>query len=138
MDERDGHSPLVVIESSTGNIDALSAVLGNAESASHLADYFTPVHSQPTVYRRHGDHMLLSAVQRSDSPLPRRLDVSRATSSYVEGSQHQPEPQRPHKLTGSFLLRLPIAMAMVDRHHDIADTIFPMRLPLADEAPQTT
>ncbi len=82
--------------------------------------------------------MLLSAVQRSAPPLPHRLDVPRATSSSLEGSQHQPEPQRSHRLSESFLLRLPIAMAMVDWHYDIADTNFPMRLPLADEAPQTT
>ena len=97
-------------------------VLGKAESANALSEFFAPQHKQHKVYRRQGERILMPFarfVPPTPAP-PQRLALTRRTPNGLEPSQRQKESaQRARTLTENVLLRLPVGLVMVDRHYDI-------------------
>ncbi len=98
-------------------------VMGKAESASPLSEFFLLQHKQNKVYRRQGDRILMPLGRFVTTPkasLPQPLALTRRTPSGVESGHRQKEViQRVRTLNESVLLRLPVGLVVVDRHYDI-------------------
>src|SRR5690349_3865926 len=98
-------------------------VLGKAETPGQLAEFFTPLHKQQKVYRRHGDRILIPPARTADSlpAPPQRLALTRRSSSsaglgLAAGAR---DMQRVRSAAEGLLLRLPVGIVVVDRRYDI-------------------
>ncbi len=97
-------------------------VLGKAESANSLSEFFALQHQQHKVYRRQGDRILMPLARFSTptSVPPQRVALTKRTPSGLEMSQRPKEvTQRMQALAESALLRLPVGLVVVDRRYDI-------------------
>lgn len=96
-------------------------VLGKAESAGSLGEYFATQDKIHKVYQRHGERILMPPA-RSGVPLPvpaRRLGLQRVPSGLLSQGSIEQDVHRKHTLNESFLLKLPVGIIMVDRRYDI-------------------
>ncbi len=97
-------------------------VLGKAESANMLSEFFALQHKQHKVYRRQGDRILMPLARFTSPPVPpQRLALTRRTPNGLETAQKLPLPdiQRVRTLAEGTLLRLPVGLIVVDRRYDI-------------------
>ncbi|HEY3110489.1 MAG TPA: chemotaxis protein CheB [Chloroflexota bacterium] len=98
-------------------------VLGQAETASPLGDYFSAEHARLKIYRRIGEQVLIPPSRlKEGTPLPPRLLPSRRPrlGGELERPQRDPRGQAtPGERAEGLLFRLPIGIVIVDRRYDV-------------------
>ncbi|HWE61870.1 MAG TPA: CheR family methyltransferase, partial [Chloroflexota bacterium] len=97
--------------------------LGKAETTSPLPGYYTPVDQGLRLYRRHGDRVVLPVP--SDRTAVSRIRTARdpastqATQELARVRGEAQEARQAQLATEELLLRLPVGVAVVDRHYDL-------------------
>jgi two-component system CheB/CheR fusion protein len=92
-------------------------VLGKAETASILPEFFASEQRQHKVYRREGERLPLPGTSPVPAPLARQARVAPGG-----GSPAAQSPGRRHRTTDESLVnRLPVGVVVVDRRYDILD-----------------
>ncbi|HEV2743894.1 MAG TPA: CheR family methyltransferase, partial [Rubrobacter sp.] len=93
-------------------------VLGKAETASILPEFFVSEQRQHKVYRREGERLPLPGTRPVPAPLARQARVAPGGGVPAEAQS----PGRRHRTTDESLVnRLPVGVVVVDRRYDILD-----------------
>jgi two-component system CheB/CheR fusion protein len=97
-------------------------VLGKAETASPLPQYFSPVHQTLKIFRRWGERLLMPAPAFAEAPVPGPLSSRRAVMRSF-AVPRRPLESRPrwsiNERLGALLFDSDFGVVLVDRNYDI-------------------
>jgi two-component system, chemotaxis family, CheB/CheR fusion protein len=110
-------------------------VLGKAESAAPLGEFFVPEDRKLKVYRRRGGRFLMpTGLMESPRPSLRRMDQ---TPEGRESAEPAAERQQASRGLDGFLLRMPLGVVVVDQSYHIQLINNPARRLLFIHSPAT-